>query len=454
MAKFLSGLIAAALLATVPLSAPAQQAIDAQKPAIVLDVASAIGPAAAEYIHSGLADAARRQAGVIVLRLDTPGGLSSSMREIIRDILASPVPVIAYVSPSGARAASAGTYIVYASHIAAMAPSTHLGAATPVQIGGGLFGGGNDKKEDDKKDAKTPAKPEEAKAVNDAVAYIRSLAQLRGRNAEWAEKAVREAATLTDSEAKDRHVIDIIAADLPDLLRQADGRTVRIDDREVTLRTQGLAVVTLEPNWRAKILAVITNPNIAYLLLLAGLYGMLFEFLNPGGVLPGMVGGICLLVGLYALNLLPVSYAGIGLLLLGVAMMVAEAFVPSGALGVGGAVAFVIGSLFLYRGDVPGFQLSWSVIAAATAVSVGFLLIVLTAIWRAHRRRAVTGDIALLGSAGKVTDWNGEAGEVQVMGERWRAVSDEPLRPGQPVRVIERRNLTLVVKPAATSPHE
>jgi membrane-bound serine protease (ClpP class) len=454
MARFLSGLIAAVLLTAAPVPAPAQPASDqttGQKIAVVLDLAGGVGPAAAEYVTSGIADATRRQAAVIVLRLDTPGGLSSSMREIIRGILASPIPVVAYVSPSGARAASAGTYIVYASHVAAMAPSTHLGAATPVQIGGGLFGGG-DKKDDEKKDAKAPANAEEAKAVNDAVAYIRSLAQLRGRNAEWAEKAVREAATLTDTEARDQHVIDLIAADLPDLLRQIDGRTVRVDSHDVTLHTRGLAVATVAPNWRAKILAVITDPNIAYLLLLAGLYGLLFEFLSPGGVLPGVIGGICLLVGLYALNLLPISYAGIGLLLLGVAMMVAEAFVPSGALGVGGVAAFVIGSLFLYRGDVPGFQLSWTVVAAATALSAGFLLIALAAIWRAHRRRAVTGDTALLGSTGTVTLWTGESGEVQVMGERWRAVSGASLAPGQPVRVVERRNLTLVVEPAAPPP--
>lgn len=445
MAKFLSALVAAAWLALTPAPASAQGAVE-RDTAIVLDVRGAIGPAAAEYVHGSFAEAARRKAAVVVLRLDTPGGLSSSMRDIIRDILASPVPVIAYVGPAGARAASAGTYIVYASHIAAMAPSTHLGAATPVQIGGGLVGGG--KKDDAKEDGKTSANPEEAKAVNDAVAYIRSLAQLRGRNAEWAEKAVREAATLTASEAKDRQVVDLLAADLPELLRQADGRTVRIGDRDVTLKTRSLTIVPLEPNWRAEILAVITNPNIAYLLLLAGLYGILFEFLSPGAVFPGVIGSICLLVGLYALNLLPINFAGIGLLLLGVAMMAAEAFVPSGVLGVGGIAAFVIGSLFLYRGDVPGFQLSWQVISVATVSSAGILLIAIAAAWRAHRRRVVIGDAALLGSAGEVMRWSGGAGEVQVMGERWRALSSAPLTAGQPVRVVERRNLTLVVEPA------
>ena len=439
MARILSNLIAAVLLALAP-------AVLAQEPpaagiAVVLDIDGAIGPATAEYVHAGLAEAARRNARVVVLRLDTPGGLSSSMREIIHDILDSPVPVIAYVAPSGARAASAGTYILYASHLAAMAPSTHLGAATPVALGGGLFG--SDKK-DDKKDAKSA---EEAKAVNDAIAYIRSLAQLRGRNAEWAEKAVREAATLTNSEAKEQRVIELTADSLTDLLQQADGRSVKLGSRELTLATRGLKTETVAPDWRSKLLATITNPNIAYLLLLAGIYGILFEFFSPGAVLPGVIGGISLLIAAYALNLLPINYAGVGLLLLGVAMMVGEAFAPSGALAVGGVVAFAVGSLFLFSGDAPGFELSWTVVASATAVSLALFAIALAAVWRSHRRTVATGDAALVGSAGEVVRWDDQGGEIQVKGERWRATSATPLAPGQRVRILARHDLTLVIAP-------
>lgn len=451
MAKFLSGLMVAALLAIMPAPLPAQDA-SSTAIAVILDIDGAIGPAAAEYIHDGLDEARSRQAAVVVLRLDTPGGLSSSMREIIRDILESHIPVITYVSPSGARAASAGTYILYASHLAAMAPSTHLGAATPVQIsGGGIFGG--EKKDDEKKDAKSPdAKTaEEQKVLNDAIAYIRGLAQLRGRNAEWAEKAVREAATLTDTEAKDQHVIELIADNVADLLKQADGRTVKIGNREVTLKTSGLTAVPIAPDWRARILAIITNPTIAYLLLLAGLYGIMFEFISPGTYFPGVLGSIALLVGLYALNLLPVNYAGAGLLLLGIAMLVAEAFLPTfGVVGIGGIAAFILGSLFLFRGDAPGFQLAWQAVAAAAAASAALLVIALGAVWRAHKRQVVIGDGALLADVGQVMYWSGRQGEVQVRGERWRAISTAELHAGQRVRIVERRNLTLAVEPEMT----
>ncbi len=364
--------------------------------------------------------------------------------------------MIAYVGPSGARAASAGTYILYASHLAAMAPSTHLGAATPVQLGGGgLFGGGGNK-EENKKDGKTetkaPANAEAAKVLNDAVAYIRSLAQLRGRNIEFAEKAVRDAATLTDTEAKDQHVIELIAGSVPDLLRQADGRSVMVGEQKVTLQTRGLRLVTIEPDWRARLLGIITNPNIAYLLLLAGIYGILFEFFSPGAYFPGVLGSISLLVGLYALNLLPISYAGAGLLLLGMAMMLAEAFLPTfGVVGIGGIAAFVLGSLLLFPGQAPGFALSWTAIITATLVSAGFLIIAIAAVWRAHRRTVVIGDAALIGDAAQVTRWDQNEGEVQVRGERWRATAAAPLSPGQRVRIIERRNLTLAVEPETTA---
>ncbi len=447
MAQFLSSLLVAAILALTPGAVSAQGAA-AQPIAVVLDLTGAVGPATAEYVHNGLAEAEKRHAKAVVLRIDTPGGLSSSMRAIIHDILASPIPVIGYVAPAGARAASAGTYILYASHFAAMAPSTHLGAATPVEIGGGgLFGGGEGKK-NGTESATAPTTTEQAKVLNDAIAYIRGLAQLRGRNVQWAEQAVREAATLTASEAKDKHVVDIVADNLPDLLRQADGRTVKIDDRDVTVRTAGLETVTIEPSWRDRFLGIVTNPNIAYLLLLAGIYGIMFEFFSPGGYFPGVIGGIALLVGLYALNLLPVNYAGIGLLLLGIAMMTAEAFVPSfGALGLGGIAAFVIGSVFLFDTDVPGLQISWALIATAAAVSIGFLAIALAAIMRARRRTVVIGDAALVGHEATVLTWDGEEGEVQVLGERWRARSSTRLAPGEHVRVVARRDLLLFIEP-------
>lgn len=438
-AQVLWRLIAAAFLACAPSSAIAQGG-PTPSAAILVDVEGAIGPATTEYVRDGFRQAREGRAKLIVLRLDTPGGLDSAMREIIREILDSPLPVISYVSPSGARAASAGTYILYASHLAAMAPSTHLGAATPVQLGGGF------RRPGERGDRK-PADPAEAKAINDAVAYIRGLAELRGRNADWAEKAVREAATLTATDAHSQHVVEIVAPDLSDLLKQADGRSVRIGDREVKLETDGLPVVKVEADWRTRLLATITNPNVAYLLLLVGLYGLLFEFITPGAIVPGVIGGIALLVGLYALNLLPVSYAGAGLLLLGVALMVAEAFLPSfGVLGIGGVAAFAIGSLFLFRG-VPGFRVSWPVVATASVASLGFLAFALAAAWRAHRRDVVTGEAALLGNAGQVLTWAGGEGDVQVMGERWHATSAAELIPGQRVRIIRRRDLTLHVEP-------
>ena len=425
----------------------AQNPPDRSREAVVLQVEGGIGPATTEYLRWGFSEARQRDAALVILRMDTPGGLDSAMRDIIRDILASPVPVATYVSPNGARAASAGTYILYASHIAAMAPSTHLGAATPVQLGGrGQPLGGSDEPKEGKRPP--PADAGTAKAVNDAVAYIRGLAGLRGRNADWAEKAVREAASLPAVDAVTHDVADFIATDLRDLLAKADGRLVRIGEREIQLATAGLTLVPMEPKWRMRFLAAITNPNVAYILLLVGLYGIIFEFINPGAVFPGVIGAVCLLVGAFALNLLPINYAGVGLLLLGIALMAAEAFVPSfGVLGLGGAAAFVLGSIFLFDRDVPGFELSWPVVAAATAVSAGFLVIAIAAAVRAHRGSVVTGDKGLLGSVGEVLDWDGSKGHVQVHGERWAARSQTSLAPRQKIRVVARERLALVVRP-------
>lgn len=416
---------------------------EALAPAIVLDVGGAIGPATTLYLRKALEQARDQSARLIILRMDTPGGLDAAMREIIGEMLRSPIPFLTYVSPSGARAASAGTYILYASHLAAMAPGTHLGAATPVQLGGGSRPA-RDKDE-------TPSSPDaaRAKAVNDAVAYIRGLAELHNRNADWAERAVREAATLTAREALEQGVIEIVAPDLASVLERAHGRTVRFPDgRTLELSTRGMQVVPIAPDWRVRLLSIITNPNVAYILLLVGIYGILFEFLSPGTIFSGVIGAISLLVALFALNLLPVNYAGIGLLALGVALLVAEIFSPSfGVLGIGGALALAIGSIFLFDGQVPGFTLSLPIVLIATAASAAFVLIGLAAAVRSHRQPVVTGDLAIIGSAGRVLDWSNGSGHVAVHGELWRAHGPPQLAQSQCVRVTARRGLDLVVVP-------
>ncbi|MBN9462141.1 MAG: nodulation protein NfeD [Burkholderiales bacterium] len=446
--------------------------------ALVLDIDGAIGPAGADYVVRGIARAAARGNAAVVLRIDTPGGLDTSMRAIVRAILASPVPVLGFVAPSGARAASAGTYILYACHVAAMAPGTNLGAATPISIGGGglpLPGGGGDRdrapgegaggsgaskdgasggasgkggaKDDGAAPPQRPASTEESKAINDAVAYIRSLAQLRGRNAEWAESAVRTAASLSAEEAKAREVIDFVARDLPDLLAQAQGRVVDVSGHQVTLETRGLTVQTAEPDWRTRLLATITNPSLALILLTIGFYGLIFEFIHPGSFYPGTIGAICLLVGLYALSVLPVNYAGLALIVLGLALMLGEAFTPSaGVLGIGGAISFILGATILVDTEAPGFAVSWSVIGGVVAASLGFSLLVLRLAWRSRRRPVVAGQEAIIGQAGTVLDWAGGQGRVLVLGERWQAESAAPLAPGERVRVTARRGLVLEVR--------
>ncbi len=422
---------------------------------VVLELQDALGPATADYLVRGIEGAAERGAALTIIEMDTPGGLDTSMRDIIRAILASPVPVATYVSPSGARAASAGAYIMIASHIAAMAPATNVGAATPVQIGGGgglPFGGQDEGKEKEEPAAReSPAAPRtasEAKAVNDAVAYIRSLADLRGRNADWAESAVREAASLSAGAAVEQNVADLLAPDMDTLLESLDGRTVTVGETPVTLATSGAEIERVAPDWRTSFLAVITNPNVALILMMIGVYGIIFELINPGSIFPGTIGAISMLLGLYALAVLPIDYAGLGLILLGLALMTAEAFAPSfGILGIGGAVAFALGAAILIDTEVPGFGVSYPVIAGLVAVSLGFSMLVLGALVRSRGRKVASGREEMIGARATVQDWADGKGHVFLRGERWRAVSSAPLAAGATVRVHQLDGLTLEVEP-------
>jgi membrane-bound serine protease (ClpP class) len=401
-------------------------AVAAAAPVVLVPLEGAIGPASAHFAKRGIERAAKEGAELVILQIDTPGGLDTSMRELIKAILASPVPVAVFVAPSGARAASAGTFILYAAHIAAMAPGTNLGAASPVSIGGA------GPQKDGKKEEDTMTR----KVTNDAVAYIRGLAELRGRNADWAEKAVREGVSLPAQEALKLKVIDHIAADVPALLAK--------------LGKPNAEVKALEMDWRTRVLAVITNPTVAYLLILVGVYALIFEFMSPGMVLPGVVGAIALLLALYALHLLPVNYAGLALMLLGMAFMVAEVFLPSfGAIGVGGIVAFALGSLLLIEDtELPGFEIPYALIAGVTAASAGFLILVVGMLVRSRRRAVVTGREEMLGATAEALgDFDAE-GWARVHGEQWKVRTSRPVRRGEKLRVTAMEGLLLRVEPA------
>ena len=421
--------------------------------AVLVEIKDAIGPATKEHFLGALEKAEADRAQLLILVLDTPGGLDAAMRDMIQGILNARVPVVTYVSPSGARAASAGTYLLYASHVAAMAPGTNLGAATPVPIGGSPPPeAGKDRPDQDDKDgapAEQPGTAMNRKAVNDAVAYIRSLAEMRGRNVEWAEEAVRSAASLPAQEALDKNVIDLVADDVPDLLAQLDGRRLTAAGTEITLTTAGMVIERFEPGWRIELLSVITNPLVAYGLLIIGLYGLMFEGYNPGAILPGVIGAICLLLGLYALQVLSVNYAGLALVGLGIAMMIAEVFVPSfGALGIGGLAAFVIGSIILMDTDAPGFGVHLGLVGGMAAVAgiVMFGTVYLAA--KARRKPVTTGPEQLVGAQAVATEAFSGRGAVRIFGEEWTAVSDQPVAAGQRVTIERVDGLTLYVRPA------
>ncbi len=435
----------AGLLASLPVfGAGSLPAVAQEGRVFAIEMTGAIGIASRRQLSRAIEQAGRENAQALVIRLDTPGGLVSATRDMIQDMVASPVPLILFVPPRGARAASAGTFLVYASHLAAMAPGTNLGAATPISMGGLP---GQQKEKESEKGSRSAA---EQKAINDIAAMLRSLAQLRKRDIEFAEKAVREAETMTAEEAQKAGVVELLAADMAALMAAADGRVVRVGNADRTLATSGLTPVVIEPDWRTRLLAVISDPNIAFILLMIGFYGIILEFWNPGMLIAGTIGAISLILALIALSALPVHYGALGLVILGMGLMLAEVFTPGiGILGAGGLVAFIVGAIFLFEGqgwDVE-VALSWPVIIGTAACSAAVIFGVAGAAARAYRQKPATGPEELIGSRAEVVDWNETAGRIRVHGEIWAARAQRPLQPKEQVRVVARDGLTLVVEP-------
>lgn len=406
-----------------------------------LKIEGAITPASADFFISTLGKAEKENIQLLVLQLDTPGGLDTSMRDMIKAILSAEIPVTTYVSPSGSRAASAGTYILYASHIAAMAPATNVGSSTPVKMQPSGITPDFEKGKDESQSAM------DKKMVNDAVAYLRGLAELRGRNAEWAEVTVREAANLSASEALEKGVIDIVAEDLHQLLQSLNGQQVSLESGSLTLQLNNIELTEIEAGWRYELLNLITNPNIAYILLMIGIYGLILEFYNPGMGISGVIGVICLLLAAFAMHMLPINYAGLALLIVGIGLMMGEAFSPSfGILGIGGMVAFVLGSVMLMDSELPAYQISMPLIAALAATSFGIFVFVIGAALRARQTMVVSGAEAIIGAQAEAReDFTGH-GKVHAMGEQWQAFSSEPVSKGQILRIVARDGLVLHVE--------
>lgn len=451
-----------------------------------LDLEGPLGVATSEYILAGIEQANEQGALLVIIRMDTPGGLVEPMRDIVRAILGSDVPVVTYVSPAGARADSAGTYILLASHIAAMAPTTHLGAATPVSLGGDDAesplaprsplpepapdqpgdddqddgsNGAADEETSDGESAEGQREPDSAmgrKVLNDAIAYIRGLAETHGRNADWAEQAVRDAATLTAAEALEQNVIDLIANDQDELLEQINGRELQVNNKTVTLDTDNVTVERLEPSWRIKFLSTIANPQVALLLMIVGIYGLMFEGWNPGAIVPGVVGVVCLLLAAYALQIIPVNYAGLALILVGMVLIVAEAFAPSfGALGLGGITAFIFGAIMMFDSGVPGFGISVTFVVILGLVAGLLLLWLITYLLKLRKRGAVSGEESILGGTAVAMESFTGAGRVWLEGEAWQAVSSTAIEKDQKLRVRAMDGLQLIVEPLdAPSVHQ
>lgn len=420
---FILGLIFGALGAESP---QAQE----KAPVFVIEVDGIINPATSKFIVESIDQAIEKGGQCLIIQLDTPGGLMESMRLIVKKILTSTIPVIVYVSPSGGRAASAGVFITMAAHIAVMAPGTHIGAAHPVSLGEG-------------KESKTMSE----KIVNDTVSYIKTIAKTRGRNAEWGEKAVRKSVSITEEEALKLNVIDLISTDLQDLLAKIDGKVIKFDGMTRTLMTKGIKPRPLEMSWRYRFLDIISNPSIAYILLMLGIYGIFFELSNPGSILPGVVGGIFLILAFYALQMLPISYAGLALILFAIILFIAEIKVVShGLLSVAGVISLFLGSLMLIESPTEYMKISLSVIIPAVAVSGGFFVFAVTKAIKARLAKPTTGREGIIGEIGVAVTALSPEGKVAIHGEFWKAESAQPVQPGEKVQVIGIDNLILKVK--------